>query len=178
MARSEIRVPNGVQAQLTGRVLTVSGPKGTLTRDLADTAIQVLVDHGRIFLTTQFPSRRRLAIFGMYEATIRNMIDGVSKGFKARLRMVGSHFPMNAEIKEGEVLINNFLGERYPRKAKICPGVSVTVEGDYITVSGIDRESVAQTAANIEQATVVRHKDRRIFQDGVYLVAKAAPAED
>lgn len=178
MARREIVVPEGVEAQLAGRVLTVSGPRGTLTEEFADVAIDVSAAQGRISLASHFPSTRRLAIFGMYEAVIKNMIQGVSRGFRSRLRMVSSHFPMSAEIKEGEVLINNFIGERYPRRASVCPGVSVAVEGEYITVSGIDRDGVAQTAANIEQATVVRHKDRRIFQDGVYLVAKAAPAED
>ncbi len=178
MARREIVVPEGVEAKLAGRVLTMSGPKGTLTEEFGDAAIRVSVDQGRVSIASDFPSTRKLAIFGMYEAIIKNMIDGVTRGFRSRLRMVSSHFPMSTEIKEGEVLINNFIGERYPRRARIYPGVSVGVEGEYITVSGIDRDGVAQTAANIEQATVVRHKDRRIFQDGIYLVAKAAPAED
>jgi len=178
MARREIVVPNGVEAKLTGRVLTVSGPRGILTQEFGDTAIEVSVDEGWVCLAAHFPSTRKLAIFGMYEAVIKNMINGVSRGFRSRLRMVSSHFPMSAEVKEGEVLINNFIGERYPRRARIYPGVSVAVEGEYITVSGNDRDGGAQTAANIEQATVVRHRDRRIFQDGVYLVAKAAPAED
>ncbi|MBI2078742.1 MAG: 50S ribosomal protein L6, partial [Euryarchaeota archaeon] len=60
------------------------------------------------------------------------------------------------------------------RKATILPGVKVDVKGDQVTVTGIDLEKVSQTAANIETATHIRNRDIRVFQDGIYIVQKAA----
>ncbi|MCK4332660.1 MAG: 50S ribosomal protein L6, partial [Thermoplasmatales archaeon] len=59
-----------------------------------------------------------------------------------------------------------------PRKAKILENVKVETMGDNVTVSGIDKEKVGQTAANIERSTKVKHRDIRVFQDGVYLISK------
>jgi large subunit ribosomal protein L6 len=64
------------------------------------------------------------------------------------------------------------LGEKYPRVAKIVGRTQVRVDGDEILVSGISKEEVGQTAINIERATAVRYRDRRVFQDGCYLVEK------
>ncbi len=174
----EFVIPEGVTVELEGKVLTVKGPKGTLSREFGDRDIQLSVNDSRILMSSRFLSTRKVAIFGMYGATIKNLIRGVTRGYRARLRVVSSHFPITTEIREGQVLINNFIGERYPRRARVYEGVTVAVEGEFITVSGIDRDSVAQTAANIEQATIVRHRDRRIFQDGVYRVSKAAMVEE
>ena len=83
------------------------------------------------------------------------------------------HFPITTKIEGNEFIIKNFLGERKDRKAKILPGVEVKVDGEMITLEGSDKEKTGQTAANIEQATKVRNKDRRIFQDGIFMLEKA-----
>ncbi len=74
---------------------------------------------------------------------------------------------------QGErVLIENFMGENYPRTARIVGGASVDVSGEEVVVTGADKEAAGQTAANLEQATRIRGKDPRVFQDGVYIVEK------
>lgn len=108
-----------------------------------------------------------------FKAHINNMIKGVTEGFKYRLKVVYSHFPMTVKVQGDEVVIENFLGEKNPRRAKILPGVTVKVKGSEIEVEGIDKEAVGQTAANIEQATRITKWDRRVFQDGIYIVEKA-----
>jgi large subunit ribosomal protein L6 len=67
------------------------------------------------------------------------------------------------------VLIENFTGERNPRKAKIIGDVKVKIQGEDVIVQGINLEDVSQTAANVEQATKVKRKDPRIFLDGLYV---------
>lgn len=109
---------------------------------------------------------------GTIAAHIRNMIKGVTKGYTYRLKIVYAHFPMKVTVKGDTVVIENFLGERAPRYAKILPGVKVEVKGEEVIVSGIDKEKVGQTAANIELATRVRGFDIRKFQDGIYIVSK------
>jgi len=78
------------------------------------------------------------------------------------------HFPFKVEISGNEITINNFLGEKIPRKAKIVDGCKVEIKGDEISVSGINKESVGLTAARLEIATKVKNRDRRVFQDGIF----------
>jgi large subunit ribosomal protein L6 len=97
------------------------------------------------------------------------MITGVTKGYTYKLKVVFSHFPISAKLKEKTVLIENFTGERNPRKAKIIGDVKVKIQGEDVIVQGINLEDVSQTAANVEQATKVKRKDPRIFLDGLYV---------
>ncbi|MEM2537643.1 MAG: 50S ribosomal protein L6, partial [Candidatus Bathyarchaeia archaeon] len=104
---------------------------------------------------------------------INNMITGVRKGFTYKLKIVFSHFPISVKVQGNTVLIENFTGERSPRKAKIIGNVKVKVQGDDVIVQGINLEEVSQTAANIEQATKIRRKDPRVFLDGIYLYERS-----
>ncbi|MEM2546448.1 MAG: 50S ribosomal protein L6, partial [Candidatus Bathyarchaeia archaeon] len=108
---------------------------------------------------------------------IKNMITGVSKGFTYKLKIVFSHFPISVKVQDKTVVIENFAGERGPRKAKIIGDVKVKVSSEDIIVQGIDLEAVSQTAANIEQATKVKGKDPRVFLDGIYIYERAEGME-
>ncbi len=174
---SEFEIPDGVDVRIDGKSITLTGPKGSLSAMISSRNVSVGREGDLLVLRTQFPSTRGVSAFGMHSAVVRNMIQGVTRGFQSRLKIVSSHFPVTIDVREGFVLINNFLGERHPRRADVHQGVEVSVEGEFVTVSGIDKDAVAQTAANVEQATVVRKRDRRIFQDGIYLIEKAAPVE-
>ena len=79
---------------------------------------------------------------------------------------------MNVKIQGDKFVIDNFLGEKYPRKAKILKNVTVEVKGQDVTLKGIDKELVSQTAANIEQITKITKRDLRVFQDGIYITEK------
>ncbi|EQD49318.1 50S ribosomal protein L6P, partial [mine drainage metagenome] len=92
---------------------------------------------------------------------------------EARMKIVAAHFPMKVQAKEGEIQIENFLGEKYPRTAPLVAGVTATVEGEFVILTGLDIERVGQSAANIERATRIRNYDPRVFQDGIYLVQRA-----
>jgi large subunit ribosomal protein L6 len=91
--------------------------------------------------------------------------------------MVFSHFPISVKVKEKTVSIENFTGERNPRKAKIIGDAQVKVQGEDVIVQGINLEEVSQTAANIEQATKVKRKDPRVFLDGIYVFERAEGTE-
>ena len=100
------------------------------------------------------------------------MIKGVTEGFEYKMKTVFSHFPIKTSVDGNEFIIQNFLGERSARRAKILEGVSVEVNGEDVTVQGTNKESVGQTVANIERTTKVKKRDVRVFQDGVYRVSK------
>jgi large subunit ribosomal protein L6 len=103
---------------------------------------------------------------------ISNMVTGVTKGYTYRLKIVYAHFPISVKTKGDQVLVENFVGERSPRVARIIGDCKVTVEGDDVVVKGISVEEVGQTAANMELATRIKKKDQRIFLDGIYLYQK------
>ena len=100
------------------------------------------------------------------------MIKGVTQGFTYKLKIVFVHFPMTVRIEGQRLVIQNFIGERKDREAKIVGDVKVSVEKEDVVVHGVDIEEVAQTAANIQQACKIRKKDLRKFLDGIYVYSK------
>ena len=110
---------------------------------------------------------------GTLASHIRNMCRGVSDGYEYRMKVVFSHFPIQLELQGTTLVIDNFLGEKQSRFARIEPGVAAQVGNDAVTLSGIDKEKVGNSAANIEHATRIRNRDPRVFQDGIYIVERA-----
>jgi large subunit ribosomal protein L6 len=164
-----IQIPDGVQLTIEGRKVIVKGPKGTLTRDFSHEPVSLEMNDKTVRIWVQWPRKKESALVGTIHSHIQNMITGVMKGFTYKLKIVFSHFPISTKIKEKTFLIENFTGERSPRKSKIIGDVQVKIQGEDIVVQGIDLEDVSQTAANIEQSTKVRRKDPRIFLDGLYV---------
>jgi large subunit ribosomal protein L6 len=173
-----IPIPEDVNVSITGRMVNVKGPKGVLERELWHPSIHISLEQkeaGKEVIIKSDSARKKVrAIAGTCTAHIRNMITGVTDGFFYKLKAVHAHFPMQISLtKEGNAIsISNFLGERKPRISKIVEGVKVEIKGREIIISGIDKEAVGQTAANIEQKTKIKVYDPRVFQDGIYLIEK------
>lgn len=163
-----IEIPEEVDAKVEGRVVTVKGEKGTLTRDFSHAPVSVQLEEGVIKIRTNWPRKREAALVGTICSHIQNMVIGVTKGFTYKLKIVFSHFPISVKVREKTVTIENFTGERSPRIAKIMGDAKVMPKGDDVTVQGINIEDVSQTAANIERATKIKRKDPRVFLDGIY----------
>jgi len=171
--REEVEIPEGVEVTIEGNLVKVKGPKGELEREFRYPGVRIFEEDGKIVVFKEFPRRKDIAIARTFKAHIANMIKGVTEGFQYKLKVLYSHFPVTVKVQGDEVLIENFLGEKNPRRAKILPGVTVKVMGQEIIVESIDKEKAGQTAANIEQATRINKWDRRVFQDGIYIVEKA-----
>ena len=167
-----VEIPEGVEGMLDGRVITIKGEKGELVRDFSHAPIKIQLDGKTVTVQASWPRKKEAALVGTVRSHIQNMIKGVTKGFTYKLKIVFSHFPITVKIKEKTLTIENFTGERNPRKAKIMGDTKVTVKGDDIIVQGINLEDVSQTAANIQNATKIRRKDPRVFLDGIYVYEK------
>ncbi len=175
-----IPIPEGVNVTIDRRMVKVAGPKGELTRELWYPGLHIDVaetDNGPAVVIKSDSSRKNIkAMAGTYRSHINNMIIGTNEGFFYKLKVLHAHFPMQVALtKEGNVLsISNFLGERKPRVARVMEGVNVEIKGKgaEIVITGIDKEAVGQTTANIEQTTRIKGYDPRVFQDGIYLVEK------
>lgn len=171
MIREEIPIPEDVNVTIDGEV-KVKGPKGELSRKFNHSEISMAVEDDKVVLEVKFPKKKDKAMIGTLKAHINNMIRGVTEGFTYRMKIVYAHFPMSVKVAGDKVLIENFLGERHPRTAKIVGDTKVQVKGDEVEVTGINKEHVGQTMANLEQATKIKGRDPRVFQDGIYLVSK------
>jgi len=170
--KEQIKIPEGVTATLEKDILIIKGEKGELKRIFSHPKINVKVNGNLITIHSKDVRRKEKALIGTYVAHTKNMIKGVKEGFEYKMKTVFSHFPIKTLVENNEFIIQNFLGERAARKAKILEGVTVEIKGEDITVQGIDKEKVGQTVANIERATLVKRRDTRVFQDGVYRTSK------
>ncbi|RLG33418.1 50S ribosomal protein L6 [Methanosarcinales archaeon] len=173
-----IQIPEGVDVVIEGRKVKVIGPRGEIERELWHPGLQIGIDKSmnEVVIRTENTRKKLKAIAGTFASHINNMITGVKDGFFYRLKVVHAHFPMQVAVtKDGKgVSISNFLGERRPRIAKLMDGVKVEIrdKGSEILLTGVDKEAVGQSAANIEQTTRIKGYDPRVFQDGIYLVEK------
>ena len=144
--KEEITLPEGVTATFSHNTLIIQGANGELKREFGHPDITLSLKDNTI------------------------MIHGVKEGFEYHMKTVYSHFPIKTSVQGSTFIIENFLGERSPRKAQILEMVSVEVSEDIVTVKGNDKEKVGQTVANIERATAVKKRDIRVFQDGIYRI--------
>lgn len=167
-----IEIPNGVDVKVDGRVVTVKGAKGILTRDFSEAPLLIQLEDKAIKVQANWPRKKEAALVGTISSHIQNMITGVIKGFTYKLKIVFSHFPISVKVKENMVSIENFTGERSPRLVKILGDTKVSVKEDDVIVQGINLEDVSQTAASIEQGTKVKVKDPRVFLDGIFIYEK------
>ena len=170
-----VDVPKGVTFSVVDRRLRAKGPLGAVERPFPSDAIHLATDSGKATLTLRLPSHRKRsqALLKTWAAHLRNLSGSLTVGVEARLKVVAAHFPMKVQVKENHLVIENFLGEKYPRSTDLVPGTSARVEGEFVILSGYDIEQVGQSAANIERASRIRDYDPRVFQDGIYLVERA-----
>jgi large subunit ribosomal protein L9e len=187
-----------VDVVVAARQIKVTGPLGTLERNFKHVSMDISVvsaaslgnveadgspsEGEYIKVDLWFATRKQLACVRTVCSHIENLFIGVTRGFLYKMRFVYSHFPINVNLSGEIVEIRNFLGEKRVRKVTLLPGVSyvrsATVK-DQIELQGIDIANVSLTAAKIQQATNIRHKDLRKFLDGIYVSEKGpTPLED
>jgi large subunit ribosomal protein L6 len=164
-----IKIPDGIEVKVDGRIIVVKGGKGVLTRDFSAASVYIGLDENNVLIRANWPRKREAALVGTVCSHIQNMIIGVTKGFTYKLKIVFSHFPISVKVREKTLAIENFTGERSPRIVKIVGDTKVTVKDEDVIVQGTNIENVSQTAANIETATRIKVKDPRIFLDGIYI---------
>ncbi|KAK9474790.1 60S ribosomal protein uL6 [Dipodascopsis tothii] len=170
-----LEIPEGVTVSIKSRIVVVTGPRGTLTKNLRHINLAFTkISSNVIKLTVHHGDRKHVAALRTIKTLIKNMITGVTKGYKYKMRYVYAHFPINVNVlNEGTLVeIRNFLGEKRVRQISVLEGVSVEVSStqkDELVLSGNSLENVSQSAADIQQICRVRNKDIRKFLDGIYV---------
>lgn len=147
IGRKSIDLPKGVDLQIGATEITVKGPKGSLVQPALD-GIGVAVTDGRIEVTRSDDRRRTRAFHGLMCAVLNNMVHGVSNGFEKKLAVKGTGY--RAEVK-GDIL-EMALGFSHAIRFSIPTGIKIEVDrNNVITVAGIDKVLVGETAAKIRR---------------------------
>ena len=145
IGRMPIAIPAGVTVEIAeNNKVTVKGPKGTLTRVLVP-EMEIKVEGAEITVTRPNDLKRMKSLHGLTRTLIQNMVDGVTKGFEKKLEVNGVGY---RAAKAGKKLTLS-LGYSHPVEMEDPEGVESVVEGNVITVKGIDKEKVGQYAAEI-----------------------------
>ena len=168
MITEEMQIPEELEVQASAKTLIIS--KGSERIEKAMSYPFKLENKKLIFSAVLNKKNKKLIKTSL--AHIRNIISGLGKKYIYKMQVCSVHFPMTVTIKGQELTIKNFLGEVKERKAKILPGVEVKIDKEFITIESSDKEKAGQTAANFETATRVCNRDRRVFQDGIYITDK------
>ena len=170
-----VAYPEAVTIEVNARVVTVTGERGSITREFKHQNIdmQHMTEARKIRVDLWFGNRKQLACIRTICSHIENMVKGVQIGFLYKMRFVYSHFPINVSLVDGPkgktVEIRNFMGEKRVRKIPLLPGVDAERSKDVkdqLELSGIDITKVSLAAAQVQQMTNIRHKDIRKFLDG------------
>lgn len=149
IGKKPIEILENVKAEIDGRNLKVSGPKGELKAELPESLnIEIKDNKISISINGENPSKKTRALWGLHRALVYNMIFGVSKGFEKKLEIEGVGY---RAVAEGEYLILN-VGFINPVRIKKPEGINFSVEKNVIIVSGTDKEKVGQISAIIRKA--------------------------
>ncbi|MBP1152939.1 MULTISPECIES: 50S ribosomal protein L6 [Methylocaldum] len=145
IAKNPVALPKGVEASISGDVITVKGAKGALTRSLSP-KVRVEIADGHISILADKADRQANALAGSTRANIANMVTGVSVGFARKLTMVGVGYRAQAK---GDVLSLS-LGFSHPLELTAPEGITIeTPSQTEIVVKGCDKQRVGQVAADI-----------------------------
>jgi len=167
-----VNIPEGVSIDSSSSNVKVTGPRGELSRNFEHSAIKIKQSENQLNIIGNNLRKKEKALIGTWNAHLENMVKGVDKGFLYEMKIIFAHFPMKVAVKGNVVTIDNFLGEKATRSSAIVGDVKVNVKGDALTIEGNNIEDVGQTAGNLEKATIVKGRDTRVFQDGIYMISK------
>ena len=174
IGQAPIAIPSGVDVKIEGRVVTVKGPKGELTRTVPATISVQRVDN-ELRVARPDDERDNRALHGLTRSLVNNMVVGVTDGFRKQLEIVGVGYRAEAQGSDG---IRLALGFSHPVIVKAPQGISFEVPAPtQIVVSGIDKEVVGQVAADIRSIRKPEpYKGKGVKYAGERIVRKAGKA--
>ena len=147
IGKMPVAIPAGVTVDIAeGNKITVKGPKGTLERVLVP-EMDVKIENGEVVVTRPNDLKRNKSLHGLTRTLIKNMVVGVTEGYAKKLEVNGVGYKA---VKEGKKLTLS-LGYSHPIEMTDPEGIDTKVEGNVITVSGINKEAVGQYAAEIRE---------------------------
>jgi large subunit ribosomal protein L6 len=173
IGRQPIQVPDGVQVELQGTRVTVTGPRGSLHQDVHP-RMKVTVDDGTVKVERRSDERLDKSLHGLTRTLIANMVAGVTEGFEKRLEIQGVGYRAALQGKDLELQV----GYSHPVRFPAPEGIKFEVPAaNRIVVRGNDKQQVGEIAANIRKVRKPEpYKGKGIRYEGEYVRKKAGKA--
>ena len=172
IGKQPVEIPGGVTVEVSGATVTVKGPKGELTQELSD-RVRVKVEDNNVIVERVDDEKYSRADHGLYRSLIANMVTGVNDGFTKTLEVEGVGFKVNMAGKG----LKMALGFSHDVNYTPPEGVDLSVEDNTIKVSGVSKQLVGQTAADIRAFKKPEpYKGKGIRYEGEYIIRKAGKA--
>lgn len=169
LGKQPVTLPSGVEASFADGVLTVKGPKGSLTEPMKNDIVTIAITDGVLTLTPANESKEARALWGTYASLVRNMILGVTEGYERKLEIEGVGY--RAEASGQKLTLN--VGFSHPVVMEVPEGIAVVVEKNVITLTGIDKHALGQFAANVRKVKEPEpYKGKGIRYQGEYILRK------
>jgi len=173
IGKQPIQIPAGVTVAVEGSTVRVKGPKGEMVRSFRP-EMKIAVQDGAVVVERSSESKQDRALHGLTRALLANMVEGVTKGYRKSLELVGVGY--KAE-KRGKNLVLN-VGFSHPVEYPEAPGLNITTPAPtQIVVEGIDKQQVGQAAAEIRSVRPPEpYKGKGIRYQGEHVRRKAGKA--
>ena len=170
IGKKPVPMPSGVSATVEGQILTVKGPKGTLSMQLLDDLVKYEIAEGEIRVTPLVSAQRNRAAWGMQRTNVQNLVTGVTEGFSKVLEITGVGYRAQAQGKNLKLQ----LGFSHDVNVAVPEGLEVkTPDNTTVEISGIDRQKVGQLAAEIRRWRKPEpYKGKGIKYRGEYIFRK------
>jgi large subunit ribosomal protein L6 len=144
IGKQPIKILEGVEIKTDGNLVSVKGPKGELRRQLPP-EIKAELKDSQLIVSLAKKTKQSPALWGLWRMLLYNMVEGVKNGFEKKLEIEGIGYKV--VLQDKNLILN--LGYSHPIEFKAAPGIEFKVDKNIISVSGVDKESVGQAAANI-----------------------------
>ncbi|MHA1941627.1 MAG: 50S ribosomal protein L6 [Candidatus Hodarchaeales archaeon] len=172
-----VEIPEKTEAKMTpirgGYTVLIKGPKGEIEKTFARLNVGLSLEKKKFIIQSHFGKKKEASMVGTITGHLKNMIKGVNELYTYKVQVITSHFPATVEVRKNEVLVKNLYGRRDPIRIPYDSSVKIQIKGDMVTLSGINKEIVSQTAARLAESSRLRgrrSKDPTVFQDGLYVV--------
>lgn len=172
-----VEIPKKIEAKMTpvrgGYSVHIKGPKGEIEKTFKRLNVRMSLEKNQFLIQSHFGKKKEAAMVGTITGHLNNMIKGVNELYTYKVQVITSHFPATVEVQKNEVLIKNLYGRRDPIRIPYDSSVNIKIKGDMVTLTGINKELVSQTAARLAESSRLRgrrSKDPTVFQDGLYVV--------
>ena len=169
---TELEIPDGVTVTYDKPMIKVQGPLGKTWKSFKKIPVTIEVVDNKVLFKAQGTRDKNRSIMNTSRSLIRNLCEGVVEGYTIKMKVVFAHFPITVKVDGKNIIIENFQGERAPRKTVIVGNTKVIPKGEDVILTGEVWTDITQTAANIELKTKVKNKDHRVFLDGIYAFEK------
>jgi len=143
-----VELPAGVTAKYSEGQIMVVGPLGKVSQDFSKIPVDLEIKGNEVRILTHGTRRKNRSILNTAKSLVHNAVEGVTKGYEYKLKVIYAHFPVTVKVQGNRILVENFYGERSPRVAEIIGDTKAEVQGEDVILQGVSIQDVGQTAAN------------------------------